>query len=193
MAWTSSNEALSGQAMDDNAREVYAFFTAQGFTLNAICGMLGNMWRESTINPGVWQNYKVNYKMGFGLVQWTPATKLIDWAKQNGKDPNAGLTQCERIMWEYHNGQQYYKTSAYPLTFPQYAQSTESVEYLVKAFFANYERGDKAQAAMDKRIEWGNYYYNLLRGETPNPQTCPHMCPMCPRSQMRGGTIKESI
>lgn len=181
MAWTSSNQALSGKVMDDNAREFAAFFLQQGFTLNAIAAMLGNSWRESTINPGVWQNYKINYNLGFGLLQWSPATKVINWCEQNGLDPNAGTSQCMRVMWEKANGVQYYKTTAYPLTFAQFAQSTESPEYLCRAFFANYERGNPDKADMPGRIKWANYYYQLLKGETPSVPDPPPYDPENPK------------
>lgn len=173
MAWISSNKALTVYQMNNNAREFWNFFQVQGFTLESVCGMLGNAARESTVNPGVWQNHKVNYNMGFGLLQWTPATKLISWMEQNGYDRGSGEGQCRRIMWEYRNGQQYYKTKSYPISFTQYSHSTESVSYLVQAFFANYERGNKDKAAMSERISWGNYFYNLLGGSSPDPPTPP--------------------
>lgn len=47
--------------------------------------MLGNMETESTINPGIWQSLNSgNASGGFGLTQWTPATKYINWANNNG-------------------------------------------------------------------------------------------------------------
>ena len=52
MALISSNQYLTRSQMADNARYVFNFFRKLGWTSNAICGMLGNMERESTINPG---------------------------------------------------------------------------------------------------------------------------------------------
>ena len=80
MAWTISNNYLTESQMQGNALEVYNFFSARGWTLNAISGMLGNMERESNINPGLWQSLDYgNYSGGYGLVQWTPATNYTDW------------------------------------------------------------------------------------------------------------------
>lgn len=167
MAWISGNYALNQSQMDNNAREFYAAMSGYGFTVNAIAGMLGNAWRESTVNPGVWQNYKVNYNMGFGLFQWTPASKLIDWAKQNGMDPASGDAQVVRVMYEYRNGVQYYKTTKYPLTFPQFAKSHESPEYLAEVFLANYERAAAETADLPGRKKWARYFYDLLQGGEP--------------------------
>ena len=74
--WITLAEAL------ENAREVYDYLagsTVTGrWTSYAVCAMLGNMWTESHVNPGIWQNLDAgNTDLGFGLVQWTPATKLF--------------------------------------------------------------------------------------------------------------------
>ena len=83
----SNNKYLSQGEMESNAKEIYTYLSDKGWTLNAISGLLGNMQRESTINPGLWQSLKEgNYSGGYGLVQWTPATKYTNWAKANGYD-----------------------------------------------------------------------------------------------------------
>lgn len=42
--------------METNAEYIYNYLKKKGFTKNAICGILGNMNSESTINPAVWQS-----------------------------------------------------------------------------------------------------------------------------------------
>ena len=70
--------------------------------------MLGNMQRESTINPGLWQNMdEGNTSLGLGLVQWTPATNLINWCNNFGLDYLDIESQCSRIIYELENGLQY--------------------------------------------------------------------------------------
>ena len=102
MAIISSNKSLSRTEALDNAKYITEYFLDLGWTLNAVCGMLGNMERESWINPGVWQNFdEGNMSMGFGLVQWTPATNLIDWATDQGLSWRSISTQCKRIKYEY--------------------------------------------------------------------------------------------
>lgn len=167
MAWISGNYALNQSQMDNNAREFYNYFSGS-WTVNAIAGALGNAWRESTVNPGVWQNYKAgNMNLGFGLMQWTPASKLISWCKENGLDSASGEAQCKRIEWEYANGQQYYKTSAYPLTFAQYIASDRSPEYLAEVWLYNYERAASATADLAGRKKWARYFFELLEGQEP--------------------------
>ena len=57
MAIISSNKSLSRSEALDNAKYIAEYFLDFGWTLNAVCGMLGNMERESWINPGVWQDF----------------------------------------------------------------------------------------------------------------------------------------
>ena len=105
MALISSNQYLTRSQMRDNAAYVHSFFTKLGWTSNAICGMLGNMERESTINPGLWESLDYeNYSVGFGLVQWTPATNLTDWASKKGLARGSIETQCKKIQDEYETG-----------------------------------------------------------------------------------------
>ena len=105
MAIISSNKSLSRAEALDNAKYIAEYFLDLGWTLNAVCGMLGNMERESWINPGVWQDFdEGNMSVGFGLVQWTPATNLTDWATAQGLSWGNIITQCTRIKYEYDNG-----------------------------------------------------------------------------------------
>lgn len=136
----SANRYLSTTEQQINATYIKDALLAAGWTINAICGMLGNMQAESTINPGIWQNLTVNTSNGFGLVQWTPATKLIEWCSDNGLDYTDIDAQLARINYEAANGVQFYPTDTYPITFAEFIKSTESPEYLAGAFLYNYER-----------------------------------------------------
>ena len=161
MAIISSNKSLSRAEALDNAKYIAEYFLNLGWTLNAICGMLGNMERESWINPGVWQDFdEGNMAMGFGLVQWTPATTLTSWATSEGLSWGNINTQCTRIKYEYDNGLQYYSTDSYPLSFSEFASSNQSPSYLAEAFCANYERA--GVSAIEERRNNAIYWYDNL-------------------------------
>ena len=150
--------------MRGNAQYITQYLTARGWTLNAIAGMLGNMQTESTINPGIWQNLDAgNTSLGFGLVQWTPATKLIEWAQSRSLDYTHMDTQLERILYELENGLQYYPTDSYPLSFVDFSKSTESAYYLAGAFLYNYERPAEPNAVLrgNQGAEWYAYISGL--------------------------------
>ena len=162
----SGNRYLTLGEMQNNAKYIYNFLSARGWTLNAIAGMLGNMQTESTINPGIWQSLNEgNTAGGFGLVQWTPATNLINWANESGLDYAHIDTQLRRIEWELENGEQYYPTDAYPETFAAFKASTADPYYLGMAFLANYER--PAEPNQPIRGEQAEYWYTYLSGFDP--------------------------
>lgn len=73
---------LTEHQMSSNARYIFNYLRLFGFTKQAACGVLGNMQVESyRMDPGIWEVLN-NTKHGYGLVQWTPATKFIDWAAE---------------------------------------------------------------------------------------------------------------
>lgn len=162
----SGNYYLSLDQMNVNAEYIYSYLTNLGWSKNAICAILGNMQRESTINPGIWQNLdEGNTSLGYGLVQWTPATKYLNWCETLSLDPSHIESNLERIVYEVVNNIQYISTSEYPETFQEFVVSTKPVDYLTKAFLYNYERaGSLAEA---ERIQNALYWYQHLTGEVP--------------------------
>lgn len=85
MAWiydvgVQKNYTDFGSEQTNNAMEFYYFFQAKGFTTQSICGMLGNITLESTLNPGNKQTSST--QSGWGLIQWTPSTVLTNWCER---------------------------------------------------------------------------------------------------------------
>lgn len=144
----SGNYYLTRSQTEENAREFYNFMLNNGFNVYSVCAMLGNIQVESGVNPGIWENLNYgNLNGGYGLVQWTPATKILNWLENNNFDQESGQGQMERIIWEKDNGEQWSATSDYPLSFSQFAGYSNSsmtdeeiCKYLANAFLRNYER-----------------------------------------------------
>lgn len=150
--------ANTTDAQANNAFCIASYLLHEGWCLEAICGMLGNVQGEGMMQPGYWQNNDVGIPTtGFGLVQWTPATKYINWATDEWgiTDPwrpyyYSGWYECYRIALECAQrlGGQWLQTSAYPYSFISYARGTEfvgfdqwdRVEDAASAFLYNYER-----------------------------------------------------
>lgn len=167
--WISGNRYLSPEEMQNNAFIVYSLLYSE-WTLNAISGLLGNMQSESKINPGVWQSLKPNVNMGFGLVQWTPATKLINWCKSNNLDYTDGNAQMKRIEYEVTltgANSQWIATNKYPITFKQFTQADLSPEECGSAFLRNYERPASFETETIRRSQ-ARYWYNYLLGRDPS-------------------------
>lgn len=155
----SKNGFLTRSQMKVNAQYILNYLTARGWTKEAVCGMLGNMETESTINPGIWQNLdEGNRQLGYGLVQWTPATKYINWANANGLKYNTMDSQLKRILYEVKNNIQWINIRS-GMTFKEFTQSKESPYTLGLYFLSDYERprdstqperGQQAQAWFDE-------------------------------------------
>lgn len=141
----------------NNAKYIRDYFTNNGWTLQSICGMLGNIQIESGIIADI---DEYGGGGGYGLTQWTPKSKLVNWANQQNLNPKLIDTQCRRILWELNNGEQFYKTSAYPLTFKQFSKSQQSPTYLAKVFINNYERPYNSNQPVRGVIaeEWYSYF-----------------------------------
>lgn len=172
--YISANRYLTEEEMQTNALYIYNFLSARGWTMQAVAGMLGNMQVESTINPGIWQNLNIHPSTGFGLVQWTPATKFLDWCDENGLDPEAMDSALLRLEWELENHEQYYATPTYNISFAEFKVSTASPMVLAQAFLYNYERPADPSATLATRTENARKWYMWLEyvlagGETPDP------------------------
>lgn len=174
--WVSKNAYLSTAEQQNNARCIWNWFGTNGWTLNAVAAMLGNMQTESTINPGIWENLTADYSRGFGLVQWTPATKFINWAGANATNGN---TQCARIQWEMLNGEQWFANpevspSNPPITFEEFSVSELDPETLANYFIWYYEH--PANPNQPARATQARTWYNLLSGVEPeDPGETPGM------------------
>lgn len=158
----------------NNADEFYKYFNNYGATLEAICGMLGNITRESTLNPAIKQGISSN--LGWGLIQWTPATILTNWCKQYKYNWYDGAVQCERIKCEGEGtkdaGGYWLPTTSYPYKWSEFIALTD-VEEATKAYL--YERERAGIEALDTRLKYASEWYNYFTGSpiTPTPPTPP--------------------
>lgn len=150
----SQNQILSQSEKLQNAQAVANILSDWGWSQNAICAICGNMSVESYLNPNMWQAQTVNMSNGYGLIQWTPATKLITWAQAAGQDYTQGETQMNRIKYEYENGVQWIATGSFPLSFAEFSVSTQSIAYLTEAFGRCYERPADLSASLQQRINF---------------------------------------
>ena len=83
---------LTEEESKKNWLAFWQFFKAKGWTANAVAGILGNSYFESTVNPNRWEGdipfAQPVASRGYGLVQWTPWTNIIDWLKEKGYYPD---------------------------------------------------------------------------------------------------------
>lgn len=169
------NRYLDRNEMKGNAQYIANYFIGQEWTAESIAGMLGNMERESTINPCLWESlesydhdpYITVQAHGYGLVQWTPFNNLTVWARDNGKEYNNIKTQLDRLVYEKENGLEWYTYQdgfphALPETWEQFRLSKKSPEYLAEVFMENYERPHRDYLFLEQRKQNARYWYETL-------------------------------
>ena len=172
MTWISGNRYLNESEMQNNATIIYKYLTEKGWSINAICAMLGNMQSESTINPGIWQSLdEGNTSLGFGLVQWTPSTNYTDWAISNGFEISDGLGQLKWIDEVTTSFGQWIKTDSYNLTFEEFKTSSNSAEWLASAFLKNFERA--GVEVEDQRRSQASEWFAFFEGSEVEPSPDP--------------------
>lgn len=175
---TTGNFYLKTSQRESNAAYIWFRLGQSGWTMESVAAMLGNFESESSINPGIWQGLKEgNLSGGFGLAQWTPATKYINWCKDRNIDPSDMESALSRIEYEEKNGLQWAKSSEYPLTFSQFKTSKKDVKYLANAFLYNYERPlVKPQPARCTQAEkWYSFLKNLSTADAGWIKPCAYL------------------
>lgn len=167
-----SSKALTMEQMQVNAKYIYSYLYGQGWTVNAIAGILGNMQSESSMNPGRWQSDRVGGETsghGYSLVQWTPYTKYTNWCSENGySDPSEMDIALARILYEVENNIQWgydSKGNPPPYNFKGFTESEESPYDLAINFLRYYER--PAEYNQPARGTQAEYWYEYLTGESP--------------------------
>ena len=172
---------LTQAQMENNADIIYQYFSSYGVTLECICGMLGNWQKESTLNPGCKQGLAENDRnIGWGLIQWSPASVLTNWCRQYNYNWYDGYAQCYRVwcegteqlgaggVWlpDYQHG--------YTYTWNEFISLTD-VNEAVYAWL--YERGRGVPETLDieHRLLWANQWYEYFTGQPlpPTPPTPP--------------------
>lgn len=170
--WIGGNFYLTIEEMKINATYIWNYLKQYGWSLNSVCGMLGNMQTESTINPSIWQNLdEYNPRLGYGLVQWTPATKYFDWCNEINVSPPQMDSNLKRINYEVENNLQWIPTQSYPISFQNFKTSILSPYELGIAFLLNYERpADQNQPIRGAQAEFWWYYLSDVDPPNPTPK-----------------------
>lgn len=167
---------LPEQVQIDNMNTIYSFFTAQGWTPNAIAGMLGNLMVESGVNPWNFQNSSLDWNNpagiladngGMGLTQWTPCRKYYQWALDELRDPESGYTMCERIVYESQHNLQWSLNNYGRHTWNDFITSTESPWILADVWCWAYERPTSPD--MNQRWENAEWCFQNITGVTGLP------------------------
>ena len=155
--------------------------TNEGWSKEAICGLLGNIEQESHLNPGAWQVGASN--PGYGLIQSTPYKgyrKFLDWAdlensdadKMAQDDPkNLMDLQLEYLIYSSQTStpaevRQWFPTtnyaSPYKMSYNEYIVSTNDVGELALVFHGSYERSGDTVQVRENRVGYAEAWYKYF-------------------------------
>lgn len=170
-----------------------------GWTKQAAAGCCGCFYEESNMNPGIYETSHGGdlsnlpyFPGGMGLAQWTdyPAYTAtypnpLAWAAQrDGKPWYDGNFQCylctmaeDPVYTDMGYGQGgrwgWQTSSSYPsISFSTFQSWTGSIEDAVKYWFYDFEWHYSSipdWVNFPARVQWGEYAYALMQGETPQP------------------------
>ena len=179
-----------------NATEIYSvLYHNYGWTLEAVCGALGNMTQESFLNPGQYElghgtpTNPWGYGYGVGLIQLTRPNSnypnpWLYWCQQNNISIGDGYAQldlynhCDESayqtmglaqgIWGWISG----SAPLYPMSFDDYIISTDTPANLCAVFYQNLENhGGSTDSSLPTRQSYANHWYEYFTGVTPPPPT----------------------
>ena len=185
----------------DNATMIYGILSNLGWSLPAVCAMLGNCESESGYNPWRWQSEVVlpvgdsrigyigggNTGHAYGLVQQDPAAKYIyrTYAQQQpGYGPNYsdregseydGTAQLHYLHWicsDPAGGEWLPGSSAYYMPFSQFTAAT--IEQYTLDYLTRVFFWSYERGTWDSgRVTAANYWYDYFQGQPPPPPPPP--------------------
>lgn len=191
--------ARTDQEAIDNGMEFLSILMSLGFTKEACAGIWGNVGNEGGYNPWMWEgnqqiastdtyNLDVSRSHGYGLFQYTPASKYVWNATCQafagfspnyldvGGTPNDGNAQVYAMDYLAKKGDYFINPNHnFPLSYTDYMSSTQSPEYLAEAWMWNYERPSTqyGEQSLPNRRADARYWYDLWGGVVPPTPPTP--------------------
>lgn len=175
----------SSQEAIDNCVMIYSFLASLGWTLNAVCGLLGNFEYESGFNPWRWEgdivisssdsyNIDIATNHGYGLPQFTPAGKYahdpnaqtLPGFGVNYDDVTGSITDGEAQLQFINLYADYIPTSTYPQSYSDFKVWSGSPEDAASIWIHNYERPGSYSTEPARRAA-ARYWFDFLGGYIP--------------------------
>lgn len=189
MAWHAKPYGGYGygtQEGKDNIDMIYSYFSAIGWSLEAISGIVGNMIAESGLNPWRWQSDSVSLtsdSKGYGLVQLTPAYGYIYGygVGVSGFGPNLSTSEitegaklsdghAQLIVISQDLAGKYsvrpWCPAEFRITWNNFKNIT-SVRTATGAWLYNYESPEDVSSKLTERLAYANWVYEYISGHPP--------------------------
>ena len=145
-----------GTSGSENQKFVFDFFVSKGYTPEQAAGIVGNMIHESGVEPMRLQGTQpgvetpsealgsnlTNSNIGWGLVQWTPPSKMVANSNEAGVDYATIDTPAFQVQFLYEQleGTGLGGTSSNESSAGERLKATNTVEEAAISFAGYYER-----------------------------------------------------
>lgn len=142
------------------------------WTINAIAALAGNFQGESFLNPSQWEGGQLNNtERGFGLGQWTPATKLINWADEQGKSWRDDAYTQLQYLWATPSQWNSQREPIIDMDLVKFSQSMLDVETLSDYWLHYWEQptDEQEEETRQLRRDYSKKYYEMYMGYSPTP------------------------
>jgi len=170
--------AVSGGS--NNEETVFKFFAGNNFTKEQSAGIVGNMIAESGVNPKRVQGTSTPDGDkdsppgggGYGLVQWTPGTKILDDAKAKGQSPGDLNFQMGLLLDQLNGGSKIPEKAA-----GDDIKKQTTVDGAAKSFMLKYERpADKSEARQNERARLAEGVFQRYAATTAGSSSSTGTC-----------------
>lgn len=140
----------------DNAEKVWNFFIDKGLPDIPTAAIMGNMYEESGYDPKIVQNGGSSENPsdagdgGYGIIQWTPGSKLTDSLNAAGIDgpPYELATQLE-LVWGHMQNDPPITTGAFSV---EDYKKINDIEQATRYFHDNIEGSADDEAGIQERV-----------------------------------------
>lgn len=150
--WTSCYRYQDGASGDEPGMNI---------SLQVVCAIVGNWFRESQVNPGIWESLTVG-SGGYGLGQWTGDRRvdLFNWLDDNGYQRGDGDGQIKYFFIE----NDWQASSSSPLKFNTLEEflttSNTDIDALTETFMNAWER--PGVPALEDRQAFAHKAYDYI-------------------------------
>jgi len=161
-------------SVNSNVTEEYVFWTlvSKGLTMEQAAGVVGNMWAESGVNPKRVQNTRTPEgdrdtpppgSIGYGLVQWTPGTKILPDAQTANKSPG-DLEFQVNLLWDQLEG----RSRIPELSAGNHLKQQTTVAAAAESFMLKFERPrDQSSTKIAERARLAERVFQNFSGKQP--------------------------
>lgn len=152
----------TGAIGNNNTERAFNFFVTYNngryFTPEQAAGIVGNLWVESRMNPGVTSSFE--NERSYGIAQWNPAAGRLQglraWAAQSNLEVDQLDTQLAYIIVEMEQNPNLYALSS--------LRSASTIEEATTIFMNKFERPNAQYAKLNERILAAKDIYNSYSG-----------------------------